>query len=68
MLFRSAEEAAGALEAFRATEAELLSYYDEFAEEPLARAGAAMLDGLEYLKHSCRALSSDDERLLMFVG
>jgi hypothetical protein len=57
-----------ALEGFRATEGEFLTYYEEFADEPLAHAGGAMLDGLEYLKRALGALSSDEDHVLLFVG
>jgi hypothetical protein len=63
-----AASALGALEAFRASEGEFLTYYEEFADEPLAHAGGAMLDGLEYLKRSFSMLPSDEDRVLLFVG
>jgi len=61
-------EVAKLLGELQATEGELLSYYDEFSEEPLARAGLAMLDGLEFLKRACRSVTADEDRLLLFVG
>lgn len=63
-----AAEALEALGAVQVLEGELLSYYEEFAEEPLARAGLAMMDGLEFLKAACGAITSDEDRLLLFVG
>ena len=63
-----AGELVGLLGGLHPAEGEFLNFYEEFAEEPLARAGAAMLDGLEYLKRACGFLATDDERLLLFVG
>jgi hypothetical protein len=65
---KEAASAVEALEGFRATEGEFLTYYEEFADEPLAHAGGAMLDGLEYLKRALGGLSSDEEHVLLFVG
>jgi hypothetical protein len=62
-----AAELVEVLGAVHPPEEELRAYYGESAGEPLARAGAAMLDGLEFLKRACGSLASDDERLLLFV-
>jgi len=65
------EEAQGAVTALselHPTEAELASFYEEFAEEPLAKAGIAMSDGIDFLLRSARMLTSPDQRLLVFVG
>lgn len=61
-------EVVEALGGVQMTEGDLLSYYEEFADEPLARAGLAMQDGLEFLKRAAGAPATDDERVLLFVG
>ena len=63
-----AREAVAALSELHPTEAELAAFYEEFAEEPVAKAGAAMSDGIDFLLRSARSLGSPDQRLLVFVG
>ncbi|HXX94188.1 MAG TPA: hypothetical protein VEN81_11185 [Planctomycetota bacterium] len=63
-----AASAAQALGEFRVSEAEFLSYYEEFADEPLAHAGGAMMEGMEYLRRVLAAPASDEDRVLLFVG
>ena len=65
------EEARGAVSALselHPTEAELGSFYEEFAEEPMAKAGVAMSDGIDFLLRAARMLTSPEQRLLVFVG
>ena len=63
-----AKEGVAALSELHPTEAELAAFYEEFAEEPLAKAGAAMSDAIDFLLRSARLLTSPDQRLLVFVG
>ncbi|HLF93384.1 MAG TPA: hypothetical protein VJB14_07975 [Planctomycetota bacterium] len=59
--------AAAALSELHPTEAELGAFHEESAGVPLAKAGAAMSDGIDFLLRSARLLTSPDQRLLVFV-
>ena len=62
------QAAVAALSEPHPTEAELAAFYEEFAEEPVAKAGAAMSDGIDFLLRAARLLGGPDQRLLVFVG
>jgi hypothetical protein len=58
----------GALSEIHPSERELGEFYEEFSEEPLANAGRALVEGVDFLIRLLNSLRDDDERLLLFVG